>query len=412
MRIFLFVLALWVGLGVACSRAAVPPPPAELPAGRNVVLVLIDGIRQQEWGGRAVDDAGKPVRMSEMFPVLLQLRKRGLWMPNVAISNPAGVSLPAYADIFAGRRQEKILSNYPPVEDFRSHYPTLMQEARKQLRLGFDGVGLITSWGPLCTIAFTPPMLPEDDFYRSCSFKSNVPAPTEPPIFFKPEVYTHSRTDIDTLMDVLREVPKRHPRLLVIHLGDADEEAHLHQRVQRKVGQHYGIFHYHQALRQDDYLLGRIWDALQGDPFYRDNTYLFVTTDHGRDTAEDPAQWASHGRCIAEKIRTKPCSGCSGVFALAVGPGIPVKTARGTYLHTDIAPTIAKLLGVSFPSATGKPIREIVDPASRAPQRVPTTTPPPFLTLPPSPPPAPSALVPAAGSTPTAAPAMTPAAPR
>lgn len=412
MRIFLFVLALWVGLGVACSRAAVPPPPAELPAGRNVVLVLIDGIRQQEWGGRAVDDAGKPVRMSEMFPVLLQLRKRGLWMPNVAISNPAGVSLPAYADIFAGRRQEKILSNYPPVEDFRSHYPTLMQEARKQLKLGFDGVGLITSWGPLCTIAFTPPMLPEDDFYRSCSFKSNVPAPAEPPIFFKPEVYTHSRTDIDTLMDVLREVPKRHPRLLVIHLGDADEEAHLHQRVQRKVGQHYGIFHYHQALRQDDYLLGRIWDALQGDPFYRDNTYLIVTTDHGRDTAEDPAQWASHGRCIAEKIRTKPCSGCSGVFALAVGPGIPVKTARGTYLHTDIAPTIAKLLGVSFPSATGKPIREIVDPASRAPQRVPTTTPPPFLTLPPSPPPAPSALVPAAGSTPTAAPAMTPAAPR
>ena len=103
MRIFPFVLALWVGLGVACSRAAVPPP-TELPAGRNVVLVLIDGVRQQEWGGRALDDAGKPVRMSDLFPVLLQLRKRGLWMPNVAISNPAGVSLSAYADIFAGRR--------------------------------------------------------------------------------------------------------------------------------------------------------------------------------------------------------------------------------------------------------------------------------------------------------------------
>jgi hypothetical protein len=74
-------------------------------------------------------------------------------------------------------------------------------------------------------------MLPEDDFYRSCSFKSNAPPPAEPPIFFKPEVYSNSRTDIDTLMDVLREVPKRHPRLLVIHLGDADEEAHLHARV-------------------------------------------------------------------------------------------------------------------------------------------------------------------------------------
>lgn len=373
----MFVLAVCLGLHLACGRAAEPPgPPA---AGRNVVLILIDGVRQQEWGGRALDDAGKPVRTTDLFPVMLQLRKRGLWMPNVSISNPAGVSLPAYADIFAGRRQEKILSNYPPAEDLRSHYPTLMQEARKQLKLGFDGVSLIASWGPLCTIAFAPPLLPEADFYRSCSFKNNLPPSTEPPLFFKPEVYGGSRTDIDTFMDFAREVPRRHPRLLVIHLGDADEEAHLHAKVQRKIGQHYGIFHYHQALRQDDYLVGRIWDALQADPFYRDNTYLIVTTDHGRDTAEDPGQWASHGRCIAEKIRTKPCSGCSGVFALAVGPGIPARTARGSYLHTDIAPTIARLLGVDLPSSTGKPIREIIEPALRTPIQHAATAPPPAV---------------------------------
>lgn len=380
MRIFLFVLALWLGL---CAVSQAAPPQPEPPAGRNVVLVIIDGVRQQEWGGRSVDDAGRPVRLSELFPVLLKLQKRGVWFPNLAISNPAGVSLPAYADIFAGRRQEKILSNHPPVEDFRSHYPTLMQEAQKQLRLGFDGVSLIASWAPLCQIAALAPVKPEEEFFRSCGFKSNAPSTLEPPLFFKPEVYGGSRTDIDTFVELLREVPKRHPRLLVVHLGDADEEAHLHARVQRKLSQHYGIFHYHQALRQDDYLLGRIWDALQSDPFYRDNTYLIVTTDHGRDTAEDPAQWASHGRCIAEKIRTRPCSGCSGVFALAVGPGLTAKTARGTYLHTDLAPTIAKLLGIQFPSATGKPIREIVEPAARAPQRVGVGAPPVYLTLPP-----------------------------
>ncbi|MFO0656543.1 MAG: hypothetical protein U0787_15870 [Polyangia bacterium] len=190
MRIFLFVLSLWLGLSMACGRAAAPPPAAPAPSGKNVVLVLIDGIRQQEWGGRAVDDAGRPVKMADMFPVLLQLRKRGLWLPNVAISNPAGVSLPAYSDIFAGRRQEKILSNYPPAEDFHSHYPTLMQEARKQLRLGFDGVSLIASWGPLCTIAFQPPLIPDDDFYRSCAFKVNASPGPEQPLSFKPEVYS------------------------------------------------------------------------------------------------------------------------------------------------------------------------------------------------------------------------------
>lgn len=409
------VLALCMGWSLAAVHGAeVGPAQPGVPKERNVVLILVDGIRQQEWGGRAVDDAGRPVRFSELFPVLGQLRKRGLWLPNVSISNPAGVSLPAYADIFAGRRQEKILTNHPPVEDFRSHYPTLMQQAVRPLKKGFDGVALVASWSPLCAIAAVPPLLAEDDFFRSCGFKNNVmnvmngaqapsapvpvpvPVPTQvqgqgsalppgPGPFFKPEVYANSRTDVDTFLEFAREVPKRHPRLVVIHLGDADEEAHLHARVQRKTGQHYGIFHYHLALRQDDYLLGRIFDTLQADPFYRDNTYLLITTDHGRDTAEDPAQWASHGRCIAEKIRTKPCSGCAGVFALAVGPGIPARTARGTYKHTDLAPTVAKLLGIGFPTATGKPIREIVDPALRS-LTQPTPPGPAFLTLVPAPP--------------------------
>lgn len=386
--------ALAVGQGLVAGQATPPAPP-------NVVLVMMDGVRQQEWGGRATDDAGRPVRFGDLFPVLLQFRKRGLWLPNLSISNPAGVSLPAYADIFAGRRQEKIVTNHPPAEDLRSHYPTLLQQARRQFGTGFDSVALVSSWSPLCALAASPPLVPEDDFLRSCAFKSNVPPESPPAPFFKPEVYANSRTDIDTFLEFQREIPKRHPRLVVIHLGDADEEAHLHARIERKTGQHYGIFHYHQALRQGDYLLGRIWDVLQSDPFYRDNTYLFVTTDHGRDTAEDPTQWASHGRCIAEKIRAKPCSGCSGVFGLVVGPGLVGRTARGTYRHTDLAPTIAKLLRIDLPTATGKPIREVIDPVSKTPN--PRNVPwPAFLTLAP---PVPKAEPPA---TPTQVPTPSP----
>ena len=39
--------------------------------GRNVVLVLIDGVRQQEWNGQALDENGRKVRLSELFPNLL-----------------------------------------------------------------------------------------------------------------------------------------------------------------------------------------------------------------------------------------------------------------------------------------------------------------------------------------------------
>ena len=159
--------------------------------------MLIDGVRQQEWNGQALDENGRKVRLGELFPNLLQLRKSGIFFPKMQISNPVGVSLPAYADIFSGRRQEKILSNGPPVADFRSHYPTFFQEIKRQLGLPFDGVALHASWTPLCTISQTAPIDPKEDFYRSCGFRSNAQAPVQ---YFKPEVYGGSRTDIDTAL--------------------------------------------------------------------------------------------------------------------------------------------------------------------------------------------------------------------
>lgn len=351
----------------APSAQPIPPPQSAIeatPRGRNVVLVMLDGVRQQEWTGKAIDDQGRPVRGSELWPTFLALRKNGVFFPRLNISNPAGVSLPAYADIFAGRRQERITSNYPPQEDFRSHYPTLFSVVKKELGLSFDGVALLSSWSKLCPIATSPQPDSQNDFYRSCGFANNA---NPQPGYFKPEIYGGSRADIDTFLELAQELPKRHPRLIVVHLGDADEEGHLHAKIQSRIGLHYGIFHYHQAIRQYDYLLGRIWALLQSDPFYKDNTYMVVTTDHGRDTAIDPQQWATHGKCIADKIRTVPCSGCSGVFALAVGPGLAARTARGAYSHADLAPTLARLLGVTMPSATGKLMREITDSAAQAP---------------------------------------------
>lgn len=339
----------------SASRAPVTGP---VPGQPNVVLVLLDGVRQQEWTGKALDDFGNPVRTAELLPNLTRLRKSGLFFPHFQISNPVGVSLPAYADIFAGRRQEKILSNVPPAADLRSHYPTLFQTVKRDLGLGFDGVALIASWTPLCAIAFAPPLPPQDDFYRSCGFHGTNAGPV---VSFKPELYEGSRADTDTFLEILQEVPKRMPRLLVVHLGDADEEAHMHSRVQHRAGVDYGIFHYHNALRQDDYLLGRIWALVQEHPFYRNNTYLLVTTDHGRDSIPAPEQWANHGRCVAEHTRTRPCSGCSGIFALALGPGLPARTVKSSYKHTDLAPTIAAILGVRMPEGSGRLIRELTD---------------------------------------------------
>jgi arylsulfatase A-like enzyme len=182
------------------------------------------------------------------------------------------------------------------------------------------------------------------------------------PVYFKPEIYAGSRADSDTFLEVLTEVPRRHPRLLVVHLVDADEEAHLQQRVQRRTALSYGVFHYHQALRATDYYIGRIWAMLQADPFYRDNTYLMVSTDHGRDDFPEPGQWAMHGHCVSEFGARKTCSGCSSIFAVAIGPGLPARSVKRGYDHTSLAPTIARLLGFAMPSATGPAMEELFVP--------------------------------------------------
>lgn len=333
-------------LAVSTALSAAGPGALSEP---KVVLVVIDGVRDLEIEGRATDDSGKRVPVERLFPALTELRKGGVYLPSMHISNPTGISLPAYADIFAGRRQEKIVSNEPPKPEFHSHYPTIFQAARHGLNQGADAVALLSSWGPLCKIAITPDGGTDNDFFRSCGWDKARD--------IKPEVYEGSRTDMDSFLVLSQEIPKRHPRFAFLHFGDADEEGHLHKTIGMVKGVSYGIHNYHKALTEADYYIGRLWKMLQADPFYKDSTYLIVTTDHGRDNVPDPLQWWDHGECV--NLRGKLCSGCQHVFAIAVGPGLKQKVVTTPYTHADLAPTVARILGVPFPTAKGAPIPEI-----------------------------------------------------
>ena len=333
-----------------------PPPisserdPASLQAHSKVILVIIDGVRRLELEGKAKDDKGHSVAMENVFPSLSEMKKSGVFYSEMKISNPAGISLPAYSDIFAGRRQERIVTNSPIFSDFRSHYPTIFEIVKTELNLAPNGVGLFSSWEKLCQIATQERRSTKGEFFKSCGWQKGK--------YAKAEVFDESRADSDTFVEFIRELPKRHPILSVVHLGDADDEAHQEHDIETSSHVHYGIFHYHQALRADDYYVGRIRELIDTDPFYKGTTYLFVTTDHGRDNVPDPNQWCNHGSCRKHN-NGELCSGCTASFLLAVGPGLKAHSIDRVVSHTDIAPTIAALLGVPMPSATGKPLEEI-----------------------------------------------------
>ena len=84
-----------------------------------------------------------------------------------------------------------------------------------------------------------------------------------------------------------------------------------------------------------------IWNYVQSDPFYKNKTAIFITTDHGRgDVTKE--EWTSHNNKIKDSYQ---------IWMAAMGPGIQakgeVKINQQLY-QKQFAQTMASLLGLTF----------------------------------------------------------------
>ncbi len=116
---------------------------------------------------------------------------------------------------------------------------------------------------------------------------------------------------------------------------------------------HSGNFsNYVTDLAVADSLVNCLWSNIQADSAYADNTYMFITTDHGR---HDDAHggFVNHG---------DNCPGCENIFMLALGPDIRQGgTVSNFFTQRDICDTAAHLLGVPVPYSTGNVIWELFE---------------------------------------------------
>jgi len=134
--------------------------------------------------------------------------------------------------------------------------------------------------------------------------------------------------DVFTHYGALEYLQQHKPRVMFIGYGETDEWAHA--------GRYYD---YLNAAHQVDQWLNDIWNYIQSDPFYKDQTALIITTDHGRGTANE---WTSHGPKVA---------GADQIWFALMGPGIAakgeMKDASQNY-QKQLAQTVATLLGTKF----------------------------------------------------------------
>ena len=80
-----------------------------------------------------------------------------------------------------------------------------------------------------------------------------------------------ARADLITFNLASEYAVKKHPRIMYIGFGQTDEFAH-HGEYDKYLNQ-ANLF---------DKFLAELWSMTQSDNFYKNNTTIFITTDHGR----------------------------------------------------------------------------------------------------------------------------------
>lgn len=140
-------------------------------------------------------------------------------------------------------------------------------------------------------------------------------------------------------------IVKHHPKVTVIGFDETDHFAHLGR-----------LSAYIMAVHQCDQFMQDLWNTLQADSFYRDQTILVITCDHGRGNAVGGA-WKHHGKLFPSSRNT---------WFAAIGPNVnPKGEAKDIAInyHEQIAATLMKMLGKDYENPnhrTGKPLKEVV----------------------------------------------------
>lgn len=131
-------------------------------------------------------------------------------------------------------------------------------------------------------------------------------------------------------------IQKEHPKVVYISYGETDDFAH---------DGHYEA--YLKSAHTTDSFIKDLWEYVQADPFYKDNTIFIITTDHGRGTTPLKT-WRSHGRDI---------KGADEVWLIAFGANVntlgEVKHDEQLYSN-QIAPTILNILNTKIDTKTMK----------------------------------------------------------
>jgi len=295
---------------------------------RNVFVISIDGLRATE--AFEADAAHRQL----YIPNMNRLRQSGSLYRNV-YNLGATWATPANYSIADG-----CLELAPPSEfyyrKFLPSYPTMFEYYRR----AHPEVPLEKVW--------TVPGLRFTDLITCSShalFGVQYAASGEA---LSPGDFDPWRPDGTTWNVLQSRMDQFHPSLVFANFGGLDLAA-----------DRYGEGAYRQAISRLDGIIGQLWDKIQRDQYYHDQTTLLVTASYGR--RDDSVTSGDPVFTDITKGTGGISEGCKHVFVLALGPDIRAGAEfTETRQLTDICPTVGELLGFDTPLAQGRVLSEMI----------------------------------------------------
>jgi hypothetical protein len=336
---------------------------------KNLVIVTLDGLRWQEVF-RGADSAlvnkkeynSDKDGITKRFLTSSPADRRKLLMPflwstvaqkgqiygnrdlgnNAEVANTFKFSYPGYSELFTGFPDARINSN----DKVPNPNTNVLEYINKQK--GFQGkVIAFTSWDVFPSIL--------NDKRSGIIVNSGLAdlkvAGMSDRLKLLNELQHQSPGFVDEAirLDVLtyqfgkQYMIDKKPRVLYLGFDETDDLAHQ--------GNYRA---YLQQAKKTDAMLADLWTYLQSDPFYKDQTTLIITCDHGR--GHVPLEsWKTHGEKIA---------GAEQVWFAVIGPDTQAKgevQTRSTIYHNQLAQTFSELLGLDFKSAAGHEVGAAVN---------------------------------------------------
>ncbi|MBK9731826.1 MAG: sulfatase [Chitinophagaceae bacterium] len=304
-----FFILLIISLVISVSGCTYDVSDPQSPE-RKIIIVIIDGPRYSEtWG----DSSRQYIPYQSGT-----LQSRGVLFTGF-YNDGITYTLPGHDQIVTGVN-ESIDNTGLQLPAF----PSFFQYWRKQYNTAATDAWIITSKDKLAALADC----------NDSSFHQQYNPSTDCGIAGPGTGY---RDDTTTLIHALEILQQYHPHLVLIQFKEPDASAHLNN-----------WNGYINGIHQTDQYVKNIDAFLQQDSFYKEETDLIITNDHGRHKDGWLNGFISHG---------DSCEGCRHISLLATGPDFNTnQIIADTFTLRDLNATISYLLSVNNIYSEGKVI--------------------------------------------------------